>query len=104
MEIKKQWLENAKIDKEKYSLMYGQSLENNDKFWEEHASRIHWYKKFTKIKDIKYSKEDVSIKWFEDGNLNVSYNCIDRHAKNNPNKIAIIWEGDDPNETKKINY
>ena len=104
MEIKKQWLENAKIDKEKYSLMYGQSLENNDKFWEEHASRIHWYKKFTKIKDIKYSKEDVSIKWFEDGNLNVSYNCIDRHAKNNPNKIAIIWEGDDPNETKKITY
>ena len=91
MEIKKQWLENAKIDKEKYSLMYGQSLENNDKFWEEHASRIHWYKKFTKIKDIKYSKEDVSIKWFEDGNLNVSYNCIDRHAKINPNKIAIIW-------------
>ena len=104
MEIKKQWLENAKIDKEKYSLMYCQSLENNDKFWEEHASRIHWYKKFTKIKDIKYSKEDVSIKWFEDGNLNVSYNCIDRHAKNNPNKIAIIWEGDDPNETKKITY
>ncbi len=104
MEIKKEWLEDAKIDEEKYSSMYNQSLQNNDNFWSDQAQRIDWIKKFTKIKDVKYSKDDVSIKWFEDGNLNVSYNCIDRHAKNNPNKIAIIWEGDDPNETKKITY
>ena len=104
MEIKKDWLENAKINEEKYSSMYNQSLQNNDEFWIEHANRIDWFKKFSKIKNIKYSKDDVSIKWFEDGNLNVSYNCIDRHAKNNPDRIAIIWEGDDPNETKKITY
>ncbi len=104
MEIKKEWLEYAKVNEEKYSLMYDHSLQNNDKFWSEQASRIDWFKKFTKIKNIKYSKDDVSIKWFEDGNLNVSFNCIDRHAKNNPDKIAIIWEGDDPNETKKITY
>ena len=104
MEIKKDWLENAKVNEEKYSSMYNQSLQNNDEFWTEHANRIDWFKKFTKIKNIKYSKDDVSIKWFEDGNLNVSYNCIDRHAKNNPDRIAIIWEGDDPNETKKITY
>ena len=104
MEIKKDWLENAKVNEEKYSSMYNQSLQNNDEFWTEHANRIDWVKKFTKIKNVKYSKEDVSIKWFEDGNLNVSYNCIDRHAKNNPDRIAIIWEGDDPNETKKITY
>ncbi len=104
MEIKKEWLENAKIDEDKYSSMYQESIENNDKFWEKHANRVEWFKKFTNIKKIKYSKNDVSIKWFEDGNLNVSYNCIDKHAKNNPDKIAIIWEGDNPNETKKITY
>ncbi len=104
MEIKKEWLEHAKVNEEKYSSMYDQSLKKNDEFWADQAQRIDWIKKFTKIKDIKYSKDDVSIKWFEDGNLNVSYNCIDRHAKNNPDKIAIIWEGDDPNEIKKITY
>ncbi len=104
MEIKKDWLEHAKVNEEKYSSMYDDSLQNNDKFWADQAQRVDWIKKFTKIKDIKYAKDDVSIKWFEDGNLNVSYNCIDRHAKNNPDKVAIIWEGDDPNETKKITY
>ena len=104
MEIKKEWLEHAKVNEDKYSSMYDNSLQNNDKFWADQAQRVDWIKKFTKIKDIKYSKDDVSIKWFEDGNLNVSYNCIDRHAENNPDKVAIIWEGDDPNETKKITY
>ncbi len=104
MEIKKEWLEHAKINEDKYSSMYDNSLQNNDKFWADQAQRVDWIKKFTKTKDIKYSKDDVSIKWFEDGNLNVSYNCIDRHAENNPDKVAIIWEGDDPNETKKITY
>ena len=104
MEIKKEWLEHAKVDEEKYSSMYDNSLKNNDEFWAGQAQRIDWIEKFTKIKEIKYSKYDVSIKWFEDGNLNVSYNCIDRHAENNPDKVAIIWEGDDPNETKKITY
>ena len=104
MEIKKNWLENARINEEKYSSMYNESLQNNEKFWSEQANRIDWMKKFTKIKNVKYSKDDVNIKWFEDGNLNVSYNCIDRHAKSSPNKIAIIWEGDDPNETRKITY
>ena len=104
MEIKKEWLEHAKVNEDKYSSMYYNSLQNNDKFWADQAQKVDWIKKFTKIKDIKYSKDDVRIKWFEDGNLNVSYNCIDRHAENNPDKVAIIWEGDDPNETKKITY
>ena len=60
--------------------------------------------KYTKTKNVKYSAKDVSIKWFEDGELNVSYNCIDRHAKKNPDRVAIIWEGDNPKETKKITY
>ncbi len=104
MEIKKEWLKYAKVNEERYSSMYDHSLQNNDEFWAEQAQRVDWIDKFTKIKNVKYSKNDVSIKWFEDGNLNVSYNCIDRHTKSNPDKIAIIWEGDDPNETKKITY
>ncbi len=104
MEIRKEWLEHAKVNEEKYSSMYDHSLQNNDEFWAEQAQRVDWIEKFTKIKNVKYSKDDVSIKWFEDGSINVSYNCIDRHAKNYPDRIAIIWEGDDPNETKKITY
>ena len=104
MEIERKWIEDAKVNEENYSSMYNNSLQNNDKFWADQAQRVDWIKKFTKIKDIKYSKNDVSIKWFEDGSLNVSYNCIDRHAENNPDRVAIIWEGDDPNEVKKITY
>ena len=104
MKIKDHWEENAKINNDKYLSMYNESIKNNDSFWKKQADRIEWFKKFTKIKDIKYSKEEVNIKWFEDGELNVSYNCIDRYAKTDPERIAIIWEGDDPNNTKKITY
>ena len=104
MKIKDKWIDQSKINKDQYLSMYEDSIKNNDVFWQNEAERIDWDKKFTKVKNIKYSKEDVSIKWFEDGYLNVSYNCIDRHALKNPNKVAIIWEGDDPNNVKKITY
>ncbi len=104
MIIKNKWIEDAKINKEQYSLMYEESIIDDEKFWKKNAERIEWFKKFTKVKNIKYSKDDVNIKWFEDGTLNVSYNCIDRHAKNRPDSIAIIWEGDDPKSSKKITY
>ena len=104
MKIRKDWITNAKIDSEEYLKMYNESITDNDAFWSKHAKRIDWFKNFTKIKNIKYSKNEVSIKWFEDGDLNVSFNCIDRHVKNNPNKIAIIWEGDNPDDVKKITY
>ena len=104
MEIKKNWIEEGKIDSETYSSLYNYSIENNENFWKTQGERIDWYKKYTKTKNVKYSAKDVSIKWFEDGELNVSYNCIDRHAKKNPDRVAIIWEGDNPKETKKITY
>ena len=104
MKIKHNWIEEGKINKEEYSLMYQDSIDNNENFWQKHAQRIDWFKKFSKVKNVKYSKENVSIKWFEDGQLNVSYNCIDRHEKKKPNDIAIIWEGDDPNNSEKITY
>ena len=104
MKIRDKWIRDAKIDKEEYSSMYNDSIENNDNFWKKEAKRINWSKEFTKIKNVKYSKEDVHINWFEDGELNVSYNCVDRHVEKNPDKIAIIWEGDDPKDTKKFTY
>ena len=98
------WLKNAKVDKEQYEKMYEQSVSNNESFWSTHGKRIEWFKPYTKIKDVVYSKNQVSIKWYFDGTTNVSYNCIDRHAKKSPDRTAIIWEGDDPSKVKKISY
>ena len=98
------WLKNAKVNKEQYEKMYDESLSKNESFWSNHGKRIDWFKPYTKIKDVVYSKNQVSIKWYFDGTTNVSYNCIDRHAKKSPNKTAIIWEGDDPSKVKKISY
>ena len=94
----------ALINKSKYEKKYSLSVKENDKFWKKEGKRISWIKPYSKIKDIKYSKEDVKIKWFYDGTLNASANCIDRHLKKNGNKTAIIWVGDDPSDTKKITY
>ena len=102
--IKDEWIKAGKVNKEEYLSLYQESIDNNDNFWRKHSKRLDWHKDFTIIKNIKYSSKDVSIKWFEDGELNVSYNCIDRHAKSNPGKIAIIWEGDNPKNTKSITY
>ena len=104
MEIKDHWKKNALVDEKKYLSMYKESIENNENFWNQQGGRINWKKKYSKTKNIKYSSKDVSIKWYYDGTLNVSENCIDRHAKKTPNKIAIIWEGDDPSNSQKITY
>ena len=73
-------------------------------FGKKEGKRITWIKPYKKIKDVKYSKEEVRIKWYEDGTLNASANCIDRHLKDKKDKTAIIWVGDDPSDTQKITY
>ena len=95
---------NALIDDAKYKAMYEQSVKDPNGFWGEQAKRLDWSKPFTKVKNTSYDPHNVSIKWFEDGELNVSYNCVDRHAAATPDKVAIIWEGDDPADSKKITY
>jgi acetyl-CoA synthetase len=104
IKIRENWIQNAKVNKNDYALLYDKSINKNEEFWREHGKRIDWIKPFSKIKDVKYSSKDVVIKWYYDGSLNVSYNCIDRHALNTPDKVAIIWEGDDPKTSKKITY
>ena len=101
MKILDTWKTDAKVDENEYLSMYERSIEDNENFWKEQGSRINWINKYTKVKDIKYSSNDVKINWYYNGTLNVSENCIDRHAKNNPDKTAIIWESDDPNISKK---
>ncbi len=98
------WSNQALINSSKYKKKYNLSVKENDKFWKKEGKRITWIKPYTKIKDVKYSKDEVKIKWFYDGTLNVSANCIDRHLKKNGKKTAIIWVGDDPADTKKITY
>jgi len=98
------WKKRAFVDEAGYKAMYAESVKNPDKFWAKHAKRLDWFKAPTKIKNTSFAYENVSIKWFEDGILNVSYNCIDRHLKKRANQTAIIWEGDNPYDDKKITY
>ena len=99
-----EWIKKALVNKSDYEKKYNKSIKNNDVFWKKEGKRITWIKPYTKIKNVKYSKDEVHIKWYEDGTLNASSNCIDRHLKNKKNKTAIIWVGDNPKETKKITY
>ncbi|CDX25491.1 Acetyl-coenzyme A synthetase (Acetate--CoA ligase) (Acyl-activating enzyme) [Mesorhizobium sp. ORS 3324] len=97
------WKKNALIDNDTYLKWYADSVKNPDKFWGKHGKRIDWFKPFTKVKNTSFDGK-VSIKWFEDGQTNVSYNCIDRHLKKRGNQTAIIWEGDNPYDDRKITY
>ncbi len=95
---------NAIIDKHRYEEMYSESISDPDAFWSKHGMRVDWIKPFTKIKNVSYQHPNISIKWFEDGELNVSANCIDRHLDSRGEQTAIIWEGDNPSESKHVTY
>ncbi len=97
-------IKNSHANKAEYEKMYKESITSPEKFWETHGKRIDWIKPYTKIRDVSYNKEDLHIKWYEDGTLNASYNCLDRHLEIKGNNTAIIWEGDDPSESKHISY
>ena len=96
--------DSAHLTKDKYEEAYKFALDNPEAFWEKEGKRINWINPYTRVKDVTWSNNDVNIKWFYDGTLNASYNCIDRHLSDKSDQIAIIWEGDDPNESKKITY
>ena len=94
----------SKIDNKTYLDMYSRSIENPQEFWAEHGQRIDWIKPYSQIKDVSYSENDLHIKWFYDGTLNVSSNCLDRHLEKKGDQTAIIWEGDDPKDDKRISF
>ena len=98
------WVKRAYIDDAKYKEMYKRSVQDPEGFWGEHGKRIDWFKPYTKVKDNSWDSHHVSIKWFEDGETNVAYNCVDRHLPKRANQTAIIWEGDNPSESRNITY
>ncbi|HUO89964.1 MAG TPA: acetate--CoA ligase [Rhizomicrobium sp.] len=102
--VPRPWKERAFLNKEKYEAMYAQSLKDPDAFWREQARRIDWIKPFTRVKNVSWDPDNLYIKWFEDGTLNVSANCIDRHLKKRGKQTAIIWEGDNPKDSRHISY
>ena len=103
-EVTADWQKRAFIDHAKYKQMYADSIADPNKFWAEQAKRVDWIKPFTKVKNTSYDPNNVSIKWFEDGTLNLAYNCVDRHLAKRGNQTAIIWEGDDPKDSKTVTY
>jgi len=96
--------DRTNVSKQRYEEMYKQSIEDNNEFWSEQARRINWIKPFSKVKDVSWDREDVHIRWFEDGTINACYNCIDRHLDTRGDQTAIIWEGDDPARDLHITY
>jgi len=95
---------NAWIDNDKYLEMYQQSIDDPEGFWGEQGKRINWIKPYSQIKDVSYGPDDVHIKWYFDGTLNASANCLDRHLSTRGDQTAIIWEGDEPADHKNITY
>ncbi len=94
----------ALCDNEKYLEMYQRSIDDPEGFWAEHGKRIDWIKPYTKIKDTNFTVPDVSIKWFYDGTLNASFNCLDRHLEKRGDRVAILWEGDEPGTDRTVTY
>ena len=94
----------ANIDANGYQAAYAQSLSDNEAFWAEHGKRIDWIQPYTKVSDVSYNKPDVHIRWYEDGTLNASANCLDRHLATRGDQTAILWEGDDPADAKHVTY
>ena len=94
----------ALIDADAYAEMYRRSIDDNEGFWAEQAQRIDWIKPFTRVKDVSWSRDDLHIRWYDDGTLNACYNCVDRHLPEKQDDVAIIWEGDDPDRDLRITY
>jgi len=94
----------AHCDNEKYQEMYERSVKDPEGFWDAQGRRIDWIKPYSKVKDVSFARDDVHVKWFYDGTLNASANCLDRHLESRGDQTAIIWEGDDPSEDRHITY
>ena len=98
------WAARAWIDAGRYAAMYRRSIEDPEGFWGEEGRRLDWVKPYTRVKDVSFASRDLHIRWYDDGTLNACHNCVDRHLNTRGNQTAILWEGDNPNEQRKISY
>ncbi|WP_262298265.1 acetate--CoA ligase [Microvirga sesbaniae] len=103
-DVPAEWTHRAYLDDAGYRAKYEASIRDPEGFWAEEAKRIDWFKAPTRIKNTNFGPDNVAIRWFEDGVTNVAYNCVDRHLHTRGDQVAIIWEGDDPSESRKITY
>lgn len=94
----------ANLTRDKYSDMYAESLADPERFWAQHGQRLDWFTPYTTVKDVSWDKDDLHIRWYSDGVLNVTHNCIDRHLDTRGDKVALIWEGDDPADQATVTY
>ncbi|HEX4889412.1 MAG TPA: acetate--CoA ligase [Alphaproteobacteria bacterium] len=99
-----EWAKKAWVDNDKYQAMYAASVKDPEAFWGEQGKRIDWIRPYTKVRDVSFDVKDFRIRWYEDGTLNASVNCIDRHLEKRGGQVAIIWEGDEPTNDKRITY
>jgi len=99
-----EWAAKAKIDAKRYDQLYAESIADPDTFWRREGQRLEWITPFTRVKNTSFDEADFGVKWFEDGVLNVSANCIDRHLAERGDAVAILWEGDAPGEDRRITY
>jgi len=99
-----EWAKKAHVDNDKYLAMYAASVNDPEAFWGEQGRRIDWIRPYTKVRDVSFDAKDFHIRWYEDGTLNASVNCIDRHLEKRGDQVAIIWEGDEPTDDKRITY
>ena len=102
--VAEEWKRGTLCDGETYRSMYERSIADPEAFWAEHGKRIDWIRPYARVKDVSYAADDLHIRWFHDGTLNVSANCIDRHLASRGDRPAIIWEGDDPGDDRTITY
>jgi acetyl-CoA synthetase len=97
--------QRAWIDSARYESMYRESIEDSETFWRKQAERLKWIRPFTRVKDVSYDASDLHVRWFADGELNASVNCLDRHLAKRAEQTAILWEPDDPaEETRMVSY
>ncbi|NQV54761.1 MAG: AMP-binding protein, partial [Rhodospirillales bacterium] len=101
--VPEDFAKRAWVDNDKYLEMYQASVDDPESFWGEHGKRIDWIKPYSAVKDVDFA-DDARIRWYQDGTLNASANCIDRHLKARGDQTAILWEGDDPKDSKTITY
>jgi acetyl-CoA synthetase len=102
--VKDEWKARAKLTDDQYQDWYRRSVEDPDGFWGEHGKRLDWIKPYERVKNTSFAPGNIDIRWFEDGTLNVAANCIDRHLETRGDQTAILWEGDDPADSKAITY
>ncbi|MGE3931574.1 MAG: AMP-binding protein, partial [Hyphomonadaceae bacterium] len=102
--VPREWAARAYVDDVAYRSMHAAALADPEAFWGVHGRRLDWIKPYTRVKDTSFDKDDFHIRWYEDGVLNASANCIDRHLADRSDQTAIIWEGDEPGQSRHITY